>query len=282
MQQFSPRNSYGFEGSITFPKEIHGFRVRCISERLEWQQDEVVVYADGFDATNATELETLELTGVVLGMDETQGNAWRLGRYHLAQAILRPEEFRWQSDMDHLVCNMGDKVRLVHDVPMIGIGVGRIKDIQISGAGHITALTLDEDFSLEGAAYRLIIRLATGEEVKLDAAPPASWGGQWIPSAAVAADGADVGDLVQVVEMTQEGLEVLITSITHAGEMQATLTGVPAAPAILQADLGAIPAYVPTITTVVPRETLLQRCRDFARGMYQCRGSGRSAIRGQF
>mgnify|MGYP000211837526 CR=1 FL=1 len=95
VQQFSPRNSYGFEGAITFPKVIHGFRVRCISERLEWQQDEIVVYADGYDASNATEFETLELTGVVLGMDETAGNAWRLGRYHLAQAILRPEEFRW-------------------------------------------------------------------------------------------------------------------------------------------------------------------------------------------
>lgn len=257
VQQFTPRNSYGFEGSITFPKEIHGFRVRCISERLEWQQDEITVYADGYDASNATDFETLDLTGVVLGMDETEGNPWRLGRYHLAQAILRPEEFRWQSDMDHLACNMGDKVRLVHDVPMIGVGVGRIKEILTNGAGHITALTLDEAFSLEGAAYRLIIRKGPGDETVVDAAPPASWGGQWIPSGPVSGAGVAVGDLVQVVEMGQEGLEVLITSITHSGNMQASLTGVPAAPEVIQADQGAIPAYVPTITTVVPRETML-------------------------
>lgn len=257
VQQFTPRNSYGFEGLITFPKDIHGFRVRCISERLEWQQDEITVYADGYDASNATDFETLDLTGVVLGMDETEGNPWRLGRYHLAQAVLRPEEFSWQSDMDHLACNMGDKVRLVHDVPMIGVGVGRIKEVQTNAAGNITALTLDEAFSLDGSAYRLIIREAPGYETVVDAAPPASWGGQWIPSGTVSGAGVAVGDLVQVVEMGQEGLEVLITSITHSGNMQARLTGVAAAPEVLQADQGEIPAYVPTITAVVPRETLL-------------------------
>jgi hypothetical protein len=262
VQQFSPRNSYGFKGRRIFPKEIHGFRVRCISERLEWQQDEILVHADGFHAGNATEFETLELRGVVLSKDDaTGGNAWRLGRYHLAQIVLRPEEFSWQSDLEHLRVNMGDKVRLVHDVPLIGVGSGRITSLEASG-GDLTALSLDEEFALEGAAYRLIVRQATGEEVIFQAGPPQIEGGPWTPAAGTPSAGIAAGDLVLVEETTQESMAVLVKSIHHSSGQQATLTGVPAAPEVLQADQGTIPDYVPNITTVQPRATLRPAAPD--------------------
>ncbi|MVO14806.1 host specificity factor TipJ family phage tail protein [Parasedimentitalea huanghaiensis] len=258
VQQFSPRNSYGFKGSITFPKEIHGFRVRCLSERLEWQQDEIVAYADGYDASNASEFETLDLRGVVLAKnDATGGNAWRLGRYHLAQAILRPEEFSWSSDLDHLRVNMGDKVRLVHDVPLIGVGSGRISQITSDGSGNLISFTLDEFLSPEAGDYRICLRRGSETELVFRANPPTSYDGIWTVAETVNAAGIKLGDLVSIEEMTQESMEVLITSIQHGEEMQAKLKGVPAAPAVLLADQGAIPPYVPTITTVVPRETLL-------------------------
>ena len=257
VQQFSPRNSSGFTGSITFPKVIHGFRVRCLSERLDWQQDEITVYADGFDAASATEFETLELRGVVLTRDDaTGGNAWRLGRYHLAQAILRPEEFSWQCNLEHLRVNMGDKVRLVHDVPLIGVGAGRITAFEIDDSGRLARFVLDELMALDGDSYRVCLRRQSGEEIVFRAAPPASHDGLWRVEGAVADSGISIGDLVSIEEMGQESMEVLVRSIRHDGDLQATLTGVPAAPAVLKADQGRIPDYVPTLTKVVPRTTL--------------------------
>lgn len=258
VQQFSPRNSWGFTGSIQFPKVIHGFRVRCLSERLEWQQDEITVYADGYDATTATEFETLDLRGVVLAKDEaTGGNAWRLGRYHLAQAILRPEEFSWQCDLEHLRVNMGDKVRLIHDVPLIGVGAGRIRSFETGDDGSLSSLILDEFMSLDGNNYRVCLRRQDGSELVFRASPPLSHDGIWTALEVVDAGSVRVGDLVGVEEVGQESMEVLVRSITHQGDMKATLTGVPAAPAVLAADQGLIPDYVPTITKVAPRETLL-------------------------
>lgn len=257
IQQFSPRNSWGFSGTITFPKEIHGFRVRCLSERLEWEQDEITVYADGYHEGNATELETMELRGVVLSKnDDTGGNAWRLGRYHLAQLILRPEEYTWECDLDHLRVNMGDKVRLVHDVPLIGVGAGRVRRFESNPNGTLAAFVLDEFFSLEGNSFRVCLRKQNGDEVVFNAAPPTSYDGRWSVSEHVIASGIQIGDLVSIEEMTLESMEVLVRSIRHGRDMKATLTGVPAAPAVLSADTGTIPAYVPQITKVKPRENL--------------------------
>ncbi|UWQ77602.1 hypothetical protein K3725_09725 [Leisingera sp. S132] len=257
VQQFSPRNSYDFRGAITFPKEIHGFRVRCLSERLDWQQDEITVYADGYDAATATELETLDLRGVVLSKDDANGgNAWRLGRYHLAQALLRYEEFTWKSDLDHLRVNMGDKVRFVHDVPMIGVGAGRVKSIVTDPGGNLVSFTLDELLTPEAGDYRVNWRSALGDEVVFSAAAPDSYDGIWTASEVVPAADLVAGDLVSIELMTQESVELLITAILHDGDLQATLKGVPAAPEVLDADQGEIPDYVPTITSVAPNSSL--------------------------
>ena len=255
VQQFSPRNSWGFTGSIIFPKVIHGFRVRCLSERLEWEQDEITVYADGYDAFTATEFETLELRGVVLPKnDESGGNAWRLGRYHLAQAVLRTEEFTWECDLEHLRVSMGDKVRLVHDVPLIGVGSGRVRQVMVAANGSVESLELDEFLSTQANAYRLCVRRQSGEELVFRASPPPGGVGSWSALDTVIAEGVTVGDLVSVEELTQESMEVLVKSIRHGHNMTATLTGVPAAPAVLQADQGEIPAYVPNIRRVHTRE----------------------------
>lgn len=133
VQHFTPRTSWGFTGRKFLDREIHAFRVRVVSERKDWATDEIMVYADGYDASNATEIETLSLPGIVLDVDgDDQGNAYRLARYHLAVAKLRPEEFHFYSDLDHIPCQMGDKVRVVHDIPLFGVGSGRVKNIGAS------------------------------------------------------------------------------------------------------------------------------------------------------
>lgn len=242
-QMFSPRNSWGFKGTIAFPRPIHALRCMVRSERLEWEQDEVTVYADGYDADTATEFETLEIPGVVVTAAEAdEGNAWRLGRYHLAQAILRPETYEWHADWEHIRVTRGDKVQLVHDVPVVGIGAARVKAVD-AVTGH---LTLDEIYDMPSDEFRLTSRDADGTRHSFKAQSPAVPEDRvWVP--ATSQPTIQAGDLVFIEEVAQETMEVLVTGVFPDGD-SARITAVPASPAVLQADQGAIPAYRPIIT----------------------------------
>jgi hypothetical protein len=250
-QVYTPRNSWDFSSSISFPRDIHGFRVLVASERLEWQQDEILVFRDGYDETNATEFETLELPGVVVTKDEAdQGNAWKLGRYHMATVELRPEALEWYADWEHVRTTRGDKVQLVHDVPKVGVGYGRVRAIT-TAAGDLVSIEIDELFDLPAGEYRVTVRDALGERHQFMATQS---GNEWTwTSGVVDASAIAVDDIVAIEEMTQETLEVLITGVYPHTDESARLTGVPAAPEILNAADGVIPTYSPIISDISER-----------------------------
>ncbi|MHA7852190.1 host specificity factor TipJ family phage tail protein [Roseovarius sp.] len=251
-QVFTPRNSWGFKGSVSFPRPIHAFRCLVTSERMDWQQDEVTVYADGYNASNATELETLDLPGIVItSEDTTEGNVYRLGRYHLAQAILRPEQFEWMADWEAMRVTRGDKVLFQHDVPVIGIGAGRIKSIAASGS-TLTSITLDNALQIDGGDHRISVRAADGTVYTYTStvSGPAEVTVWPYSSGTIDATDLAVGDLVVVELLSQESMELLITGVYPETDASARLTAVPAAPAVLDAASGTIPAYTPTVTQV--------------------------------
>jgi hypothetical protein len=158
IQHFTQRNSWGFRGTKVWPPEVHALKARFINRVTGWQQDERIVYDDGFTAKNASKFEALELFGVT---DRDQ--AWKDARYHLAVARLRPELYELNVDVENLVCSRGDLVRVVHDVPLFGIAAARIKSITLNAAGNITALALDENVSMAaGKRYAVRIRQADG------------------------------------------------------------------------------------------------------------------------
>ena len=79
VQHFTPRNSWGFKASKTFPQESHAIRARYVEPDQDWQQDEIIVYDDGYSEDNATFFQESEYFGVT---DSSQ--AFRLGRFELA------------------------------------------------------------------------------------------------------------------------------------------------------------------------------------------------------
>lgn len=244
VQHFTPRNSWGFKGRKYLDRELHALRLRVVSESRDWQDDEIIVYADGYNAGNATEIEPMELPGVVIS-DGNQGNAYRIGRYHIAVAQLRSEEFSFMSDLDHLVCQMGDKVSLVHDVPLFGVGSGRV----ISIAGDRQSFVIDEELEVSGGTdYR--IRFRSGLNIQQTVMATFA-SGTWTLVSGTVPLGIDVGDLTMVETMTTETVEVLITKINHEDELKAKITCLPAAPDVLTAADGTIPTYDPLITPVV-------------------------------
>jgi sulfur carrier protein ThiS len=135
-QYFTPHNSWGFEGVRSMPVLPHGFRVQFANSEKAYEPDEMIVYSDGYSIANATRLEGLSLRGVT-----TKKAIYKHARFHLAQLKLRPETYSINADIEHIVCNRGDLVKVNHDVPMWGLLSGRIAE-KISN----TRFILDETF----------------------------------------------------------------------------------------------------------------------------------------
>ena len=83
---FSPRNSWGFETELSGEPIPHGYRIGFVNAATDWTMEEVVAYDDGYSEVNATLIDKVEMIGLT-----SRDQAWREGRYHLAQLRLRRE-----------------------------------------------------------------------------------------------------------------------------------------------------------------------------------------------
>src|ERR1019366_6872956 len=88
IQHFTPRNSWGFKATFAFPILPGMLKVRFVNPGANYQNDERWVLDDGYTyATPDLVTEVLDLTHGCTDPDE----AWRDGRYHLAQGRLLAE-----------------------------------------------------------------------------------------------------------------------------------------------------------------------------------------------
>jgi hypothetical protein len=251
VQHFTPRNSWGFEGQKAFPDQPHAWRIRFPNEEEGYEQDERIVYDDGYDETNATKFEGLELAGVT---DPAQ--VYKLGRYHIATARLRPEVYTFNADVEHIVCTRGDLIRVTHDVTLWGLNSGRVKAVQDDGGSppQATSVTLDETVTMEaGKTYNVRFRLADGSTLVKDVTTVAGDTDTLTFSTPFdLADAPEVGDLFMFGETDTESVELVVKAIEPQGELTAKITAVDHSPAIYQADQGTIPAFDSQITGLEP------------------------------
>jgi len=119
VQHITPRNSWGFSAEKVLFNRPHAFRIKFKNEDNGYDDDERIVYDDGYTSENATLFESIEFPGIT-----DPDLIWKFGRFHIAQARLRPEVYSLYMDFEHLVCRRGDKTRVSHDVPMWGSGWG--------------------------------------------------------------------------------------------------------------------------------------------------------------
>ncbi|MFN7019893.1 MAG: host specificity factor TipJ family phage tail protein [Phycisphaerales bacterium] len=260
VQHFTPRNSSGFRGTRRFPDLPHGFRVGILNERKRYERDEIVVLADGYQIAGldafgaaaptlppATRLETIEFAGVT---DPDQ--AWRLGRYHLAVGRLRPETYELATGAEHLVCTRGDLVLVSHDVPLWGLGSGRVLAVITDTGGAIIGLQLDDEVVFEqGLDFRLRVRLADGASWVRDLSTPVQPGpAREVRFQPVSAGepAPEPGDLWMFGRVGTESRECVVKSIAYDRDLGARLELVDAAPAIHQADSGTIPEFDPGLS----------------------------------
>ncbi|MEG3078466.1 host specificity factor TipJ family phage tail protein [Halomonas sp. 5021] len=247
VQHFTPRNSWGFEAEKTFPDPPDAFRIRFSSRESQYEQDERIVYADGYNASNAEVFESLDAPGIT-----DPAHIWKFGRFHLAQAILRPERWTLNLDFEHLVARRGSWVKITHDVLLVGLASGRIKEVLTDVDGNATGFVSDELLSMEaGTTYGVSIRTVgdaaiSRELVTVD-------GDNHIVDFAVpipAASAPMTGDLFGFGESGKETVDALVLSIEPQSDLVARLVLIPYSPEVYDSDTGEIPAFDPGITPI--------------------------------
>jgi len=245
-QHFSPRNSWGYLGQKIFVTLPHAFRVLFADEDSDWQQNERIVYDDGYDVDNAAIFEQLPLPGIT-----SSDLAWKHGRYHIACARLRPEIHAWYCDVEHLVCTRGDMIRFSHDVPLFGVSWGRVKALQDDGGGNTTGVTVDQNLAME-AAISYSIRFRKVDNTSVVCSLVNSGAGNYttvtFTTPIAVADGPEVGDLGFFGVTGTETVELIVLDITPQEDLVAKIVAVDAAPAIYLSDTGTIPTFDSQIT----------------------------------
>lgn len=228
---FTPSETRNFRMARPFVQIPHALRVQFVNPEADWQQDEIIVLDDGYsyrgkDARgNASSLpeptlfETLQLR---YAADAEQ--AWKVGRYHFAQAKFRPATYTWESDLAGLSVVRGDCVLVPNDVLEWGDGWGRVISLE---AGGISAATITLDNVIETdptKTYQMKIRKADGSVVT---ATLAAAGGETNVFALTSMpSGVQAGDSATLVEVTRQLLPLLVTGVQYDGIDTTTFTAV--------------------------------------------------------
>ena len=218
VQHFTPHNSWDFESSKALVKMPDGLRITYIDEDQDYQQAEIIVYNSGKNPENAELFESIQLPGVT-----KQALVIDHARWHFAQVKLRPEVYRLNSDIEYLVCNRGDRVKVMHDVPMWGLGSGRVKQ-RIS----TTQFELDENVYIDTSKnYTIRFRSATGASIERTIDKTGiSTGYHDTIKVTINTTSSEVnsGDLFMFGEYQQESQDLIVLSIEPSSNKSASLT----------------------------------------------------------
>lgn len=248
VQVITPRNSWSYSAELVYPTLPHAFRVQFRNAQKGYQLDERIVYDDGYTASNATVFEVLELQSCT-----NADLAFKTARRHLAAIRLRPETHTWMMDVEHLVALRGDRVTLVHDIPLVGIGDGRIKTVTDDGGSPAlcTGFTLDDTVAVpDDETYYVRIRKSDGTMLYKELVTEPGYATEFTFAIPFSLDDApDAGDLCAFFEVGGE-LDLIITRIEPQDDLTAKITAIDyAQPAINTAENAAIPVFDSKVTT---------------------------------
>ena len=206
------------------------------------------------DTQIATEFTELSLWGVA---DAYQ--AWRDARYHMKSQKLRPETFSLVTDVEHLVCNRGDLVRVSHDIIGVGYGGARLTAVTNNLSTFVSG-ELDEEFAYEADKdYAIRIRKDDGQQlvVPLKNLSPAVTSQVEADSAtAFTGTAPGVGDHVLFGEADKESILCLVQRISPRNDLTAQLELVEYNEAVYAAD-DETPAFDSNVTLENPPTLLV-------------------------
>lgn len=248
VQQFTQRNVSGFKAVRAFRDVPHAIKCDFVNAAVGYQVDQRIVYRDGYSLANATKFETINFKFIT-----SSDQVYRFARYRFAEAILRPEVFTFETDWEHIVCTRGDRVKLTHDVILVGLCAGRVKEL-VEEEGEIVGFTGDERMPMEaGKSYTVRFRTIDGTIYKT----VETVAGEYCTvtfSTPLAAGSISVGDLYSFGEAGLETIDCLVVAISPKADLKAEVSLVEYNEAIYTADTEVIPEWTSKIT--VPSEAM--------------------------
>lgn len=239
VQVFTPRNSSDFTSSRSFTVTPHALKVTFIDPASNWEQGEIVVYDNGYNYDNAETFDSIS-TFAVTNMEQ----AWRFGRYMMAQAKYRQETISITVDFEYLVCTRGDYVRISQDVMKAGGIPARVKAVNGNEVTIDEGLEISPSISL-GYLIRSYDGIKQGEATILSSDRIRFTGP--LPR---------VGDLVIIGEMSKVWFDCIVKAINPTSDLSAQLTLVEKADIIYEAEsTGFLPDYEPSISNIREGDT---------------------------
>lgn len=246
----TPRNSFDFSAEKFFLEAPHGWRIQFPNEDQDYGTDERRVYRDGYTDENATKFETLSLLGVT-----DPDHIYRLGRWRIAQVLNQPERWTFKQDMEFLTYRRGDRIKIAHDVMIVGLKQGRIKSLVVDESDAVISINLDEEVTMEsGKTYGVVIRAIDNPSLSAQVITSAGTTNTLVFTEPLEAVGSpsqqavSIGDIVCFGEFGEEAEDATVISIVPDNNMQATIIAVPYRPAIYDCDTEEIPEFITTIT----------------------------------
>lgn len=255
---YGPRNSWGFKGSKMFYKTApQALRMRFLNEEKSYQEDERVVYADGYDASNAVEIIEWEQDGVT-----SPELIYKHGRLRLADLTLRPESYEFQTDFSFLCVERGDRIRCVHDVTMWGMAQARVMEVipetpetPDAAPTRAVGIVIDEYVTM-AADKNYAVRICTPDNASLHFSirtdPGDSTRELYFPTPIPLSQAPRFDDLLAFGVAERETADLQVLSVEPGDNLTAVISCQDAAPGVYKAIDGPIPPWDSMITEDSP------------------------------
>lgn len=233
----STRNSWNFSGERIYTRFPDAFRVSFIDETDDYAKSERTVRRPGYSGSLDV-VPTISMPGVT---DPEQVYREALRRHY--EAVLRPDGWVVEQDVEGNVVGRGDLVRLNHDVLSASHVSGRVVAVD---EGSQT-VTLDETVTMDGGgSYAIRFRTLDGTTpfLSLQRGVTADAGEQTEIVLSGSGDLPNVGDLFQFGEASAETFECIVKAIDYNDNLTCRLTLVPHAPTLEElADDAEVPEW---------------------------------------
>ena len=247
VDMLTQRNSWGFSSQKALNVEqVQGLRMRFLNEDADYQEDERIVYIDGYDETNATNVIEWEQDGVT-----DPDLIYKHARLRLAEMQLRPEVYTLSCEAESIALRRGDCIRIVHDVTLWGITSGKITRVLYADNGNITGIQLDEYCPMDaGQSYGVRITNGANTDAYYSVLTQGATESRELTFSTElpATTNIAVDDLVAFGKTQSVGALCKVLSVTPSEGYAAQVTLCDAAPEIYDAIDGAIPDWDSQIT----------------------------------
>jgi hypothetical protein len=228
VQIFTPRNYTNFSSTRNYAESPDALEVKYNEPSNNYQLTSLIVYQEGFDETNAVNIDKLETFAIT-----NREQAHRFGKYMIAQNELRQENISITVDFEHLVCTRGDFVQFTQDSMRVGGRPARVTSVSGNritiNDGIDTVVSVSYGYTFRNYLQGIItstLTVVNSNTFDLDGAIP------------------DVGDLIIIGEVDFITFDCIVKSITPIDNLRANISLIEKADGIYEAlETGSVPNY---------------------------------------